>query len=188
MTYTVTSGPASEPLTTSEAKNWLKVDASTDDTLIDSLIKAARIYAERYTGRALYTQTIKEYYDCWDSVLRLSFSPVQSITSVKYLDTSGVLQTVDSSDYTTDLISRPARIAPNPDYSWPTLGAYPNAVEVTYVAGATTTGAIPDTIKTAMLLIIAFWYENREDIPISGSNDPKIRSAHTLLHLEKIFH
>ena len=188
MTYTVTSGPASEPLTTSEVKNWLKVDALTDDTLIDSLIKAARIYAEKYTGRALFTQTIKEYYDYWPEVVCLSFAPVQSVASVKYLDTSGTLQTVDGGNYTSDIISRPARIAPNPDYAWPVLGAYPNAVEVTYVAGATTTGAIPETIKTAMLLIIAFLYENREDIPISGSNDPKIRSAHTLLHLEKIFH
>ncbi len=43
---------ASEPLTTAEAKLHLRVDGSTEDTYIDNLIKAARIYCEKYTNRS----------------------------------------------------------------------------------------------------------------------------------------
>lgn len=65
MPYVVVTGPASEPITSTEAKNWLKVDSSADDALISGLIVSARQYAEQYQCTALYTQTILEYYDCF---------------------------------------------------------------------------------------------------------------------------
>lgn len=187
MIYTVTSGPSSEPLTTSEVKTWLRVTSSTDDTLIASLIKAARVYAENFTGRALFTQTIKEYFDGWPygGCIELGFGPVQSITSVKYYDTDGTLQTVSSSNYITDLISMPGRIVNHPDYTWPALQTRTNPVEIIYVAGYTATASIPDGIKAAMYLLIGFWYENREDIPVNKAN-PSVRSADILLHQYKI--
>jgi uncharacterized phiE125 gp8 family phage protein len=190
MTWEVTSGPISEPITTQEAKDWLKVDTDVEDAIIAGLIKSARIYAEKYTGRALFAQTVKQYYDYWPAkgCIELSLPPVQSVEEITYIDSNGDTQTLDAADYTVDLVSRPARVCINPDKSWPVLGDYPNAVTVEYEAGAATTAEIPDTIKTGMLLLIAFLYENREDIPISQSNDPKIRSANWLLWPEKILH
>jgi len=42
-----------EPVTLTEAKNWLRLDSdlSADDTLIEMLIADARIYCENYTNR-----------------------------------------------------------------------------------------------------------------------------------------
>ena len=54
--------PAVEPLTLQEAKDHLRVDHTDDDSLIDPMIKTARMYAEGKTRRALITQT-------WDWLL-----------------------------------------------------------------------------------------------------------------------
>ena len=79
-----------------------------------------------------------------------------SITSIKYTDTSLVLQTIESTDYVLD------------DYSfthwaipvsvWPTPAEVANAVKVRYVTPATFSPAV----KTALLLTVAHLYENRE--------------------------
>ena len=53
----LSAAPATEPITLTEAKLWLKVDDSTDDDLITALIIAARQACEDYTHRSLITQT-----------------------------------------------------------------------------------------------------------------------------------
>lgn len=189
MPYVVASGPASEPITTSEAKTWLKVDSSADDTLISGLITTARQYAEQYQCTALYTQGILEYFDCfpYGRQIHLTLSPIQTVTSIQYKDNNGNTQTLASDQYTVDTASKPCRIRLAPSASWPATGDYPNAVIVTYTAGSATTGAIPQATKDAMALIIAFLYENREDIPLTSAKDYRVRSAHTLLNINRVF-
>lgn len=60
--YKVITPPtrAQEPITVSDAKAWLRVDWTDDDTLIASLISRARAWAESVTHRALATQTIQQ--------------------------------------------------------------------------------------------------------------------------------
>lgn len=187
MTWQITAEPQEEPISLSEAKDWLKVDTSADDALIQSLIKAARIKAETYTGRLLIDQTVIEYHDYFPNsgVIYLHFQPTQ-IQGIEYLDIEGNTQTLSAADYTADIYSRPSRVVINPNKNWPTTGEYPNAVIIEYQAGFSDAAAVPDTFKTAMKLLIAFLYENREDIPISGSNDPRVRSFHYILFPEKV--
>ena len=63
MAYSVVTPAASEPITLTEAKNFLRVDGSDDDALIGALISAAREMCEQYTRRILVTTTIDEYFD-----------------------------------------------------------------------------------------------------------------------------
>ena len=63
MAYSVVTPAASEPITLTEAKNFLRVDGSDDDTLISALISAAREMCESYCRRILVTTTIVEYFD-----------------------------------------------------------------------------------------------------------------------------
>lgn len=171
MGYKVTSAPAAEPLTASEMKAYLKVDTDTDDTLITSLIKGARQYVEAYMGVALITQTIEEK---WDAIppsingapasLLLTVYPVQSVTSVAYVDSDGDAQTWASSNYIVDTHRDAARILAAYGVSWPSLRAQANALTVTYVAGyGDAATAVPAHILQAMRLIIADMYDNRTD-------------------------
>jgi uncharacterized phiE125 gp8 family phage protein len=50
------TGPAAEPLTLAEAKDFLRVTQDDDDSVVAALIASARILVEAQTRRALMTQ------------------------------------------------------------------------------------------------------------------------------------
>ena len=169
MSILVITPATSEPLTTSDVKDFLRVDSFDEDTLIGVLITAARSMAEAYTRRILMTTTIEEFYDGFPDyrnardrdILYLSRGPIQSITSVKYVDTLGDEQTVSSDNYRTDLVSEPARISS--DNGWTATKDTVNAVVVRYLCGYSSSSDVPAPIRQAMLLIIGEMYEKRQD-------------------------
>lgn len=173
-TWSVTTAPASEPVTTAEAKAFANVEISSDDTLIDGYIKAAREYVERVgLARSLMTQTITLKLDMFpetdETPILLPQPPVQSVTSISYVDTSGTTQAWSSSRYSVDTTSEPCRIVPAWGFSWPGTRYITNAVTVVYVAGYANAGAVPETIKTAIKFLACHWYQNREPIAIGSA-------------------
>lgn len=162
MSVVVVVEPVLEPVTLAEAKTHCRVDYSTDDTLIGSLITAARQRIEEVTGRRLVTQTVDEYLDEFDpngDPLLLTAFPVSSVTSVRYYDTDDTLQTMDADDYWADVRSFPPRIVVKD--AWPTLGGRPSAVVVRSVVGVAV-ASVPEPLKLAVKWTVAHWYESRE--------------------------
>ena len=172
---TVSSAPAAEPVSTSDAKAHLRVEITDDDAYIDGLVVAAREIAEHYTQRALITQTLKLYLDAFppdviwlpelavvdaDPTIYLPRSPVQSVTSVEYIDDEGNLQTLAASKYRVDTDSLVPRITPAYSEIWPTTRPISNAVIVTFVAGYGASGStVPGAINHAIKLMIGDWYD-----------------------------
>ncbi len=159
--YQVVTGPATEPVTSTEAKLYLRVDYSDDDALITTLIAAARQRAEDIAGRAFISQTLAAWLDCWpeDGVIRIKRGPVASVTSVAYYTTASVLTTISASDYVLISQPQPARIIPAYGKSWPTDLRSEAAIKVTYTAGAATADA---RYKDLILAMIANMYEARD--------------------------
>jgi len=169
---TLVTGPASEPITTAEAKSHLRVDFADDDTLIAALVTAARQMFEELNGRALFTQTWKLTLDRWPASGRIELPrpPLVSVTSIKYIDSAGVESTFSSGDYVVETGRTPGRVSLGYDKSWPTATLRPaSPITITYVAGWTTTAAIPERYKAAIKLLVGHWYENREAIITSGA-------------------
>ena len=111
MTLKLVTEPTIEPISLVQAKLHLKVDDSTDDSLITSLIVAAREYCEGYQNRAYCQQT----WDMWlDSMpyrdIRIPLPPLQSVTSVKHYDANDMEYTLASTEYLVDDKSEPGRI------------------------------------------------------------------------------
>lgn len=154
------TAPTHEPVTLIEAKDHLRVDHADDDALISALIVAARQWCEEYTGRQFMTSTWDWTLDEFASLFSVPRPPLQSVTSVKYLDSDGVEQTLVSTAYRVDAISEPGRIALDYDQSWPSTYSVLNAVTVRFVAGYTT---VPEPIRQAVLIMVGELYENRED-------------------------
>lgn len=160
MPYKVTGAPAVEPIDLAEAKEHLRQPLSDDDSLITSLIVAARQYAEKYTRRAFITQTVECKIDYFSDVIKLPLPPLQSVASIKYIDPDGVLQTLNPSVYLVDTDSTPGRITRDYGESWPETKPVPNAITITFVAGYGNAGTdVPDTIKLALKLYLTKQYD-----------------------------
>ncbi len=157
----VVTSPASEPLTLSETKLYLRVDSSTEDTLISNMIAAARFAAEAYMRRSLITQVRVLAYDNYaPAIIRLPFGPVQSVSSVKLISRTGVETVINSAYYT--LAAGNEKIISDSSL----LG---HRVEITYIAGYGDAADVPDAIKQGMLAHIAMLFEDRGDIAVMPS-------------------
>lgn len=193
----VTVQPTTEPIAVSDAKMHLRVDIADDDIYIASLIKAARQSCEDFCARAFITQTrqttVDSFYSCdsdpygRSAILRLGRSPVISLTSITYVDTAGVTQTLDPTKYQTDLATEPARILPAYGLYWPVVRPQLSAVTATYVAGYGLAPAVPDAIKHAMRILISHWYENREPVIIGSRMDVLPMTVEHLLGPYRIY-
>mgnify|MGYP003626356250 FL=1 len=151
--------------TTAEAKDFLKVDTTADDDLIDNLVFAATESCQIYTNQYFLKVTVEQYSDTWESMFTLYKSPVTGITHIKYYDTADTEQTLDPSNYILDDVSKPARIGLAVDGTLPSLSDRINAVHVNYTVGyGTASTDVPDGIKSAVLITLANLYENRQSV------------------------
>jgi len=170
MALTQTGAPAVEPITTAEAKSQAHVSTAADNDYIDTLIAASREQCEIEQRRAYITQTWELRLDCFPSEIEVPKPPLQSVTSIQYVDTAGDTQTLDSSGYQVSTDSLPGRIMPAVDSSWPTTreSTY-DAVIVTFVAGfGDAASDVPANVKLAVKVLVAHWYRLREPV-VEGS-------------------
>jgi len=169
------TAPGTEPLTTAEAKTFLKVDHNDEDTLIANLIKAVRRAAELYMGRALISQTWYDYRNKFPSEtedwFEIALPPVTSITSIKYYDSDDTLQTLSTSVYLCDCVSEPGRVSLQIGQSWPDTSGRQNGIVIEYVCGWANAAAVPDLIKAGMYLHLGHLYENRQDVTKEKMNE-----------------
>lgn len=162
----IVTAPTGEPLSLLEAKAHLRIDHADEDAWLTGRITAAREYVERGSGRQLLSATWDVTFDAFPyrsrDELRLPLWPVQSITSIKYIDTGGVEQTWSAASYKVDVTREPAIVRPAYGGYWPSTRDEPRAVTVRQVSGYANAAAVPDTAKQLMLLLIAHWHVNRE--------------------------
>ena len=151
--------------TTAEAKDFLKVDTTADDTIIDNLVAAATESCQIYTNQYFINTIVTQYSDNWKEFYSLYKSPVSSITHIKYYDTNDSLQTLASSNYILDDTYEPARIGIAVDGELPNVADRINAVQVKYTVGyGTASTDVPEGIRTAIILTVGNWYENRRSV------------------------
>lgn len=186
--YLVT-GPTIEPVTVTEAKLHARIDddLSEDDGLIASFIRAARHYAEAYQHRQLLTATWRLALDSFCATeIELHYPPLQSVSSIQYSDLANVTQTLATSEYEVDIRSQPGRVRPVDGKVWPSTYLKFNAVTITYVAGYSAAGLIPEPTKTAIKMLVAHLYENRE-ASIDRALEHVPLGVHALLSVDRVY-
>lgn len=165
VTRTRTVDPAQEPITLTEAKAQARITDSNSDGLVASWVATARWMAEDTLGYGLFTQTWRADFSAFEDVMPLPMAlQLQSVTHVKYYDTTGTLQTLSSSYYELDTMRRPAGIVRAADVSWPALQADRRVglVQVTYVVGWTTIALIPERIKQGIRMYVTYLDADRD--------------------------
>jgi len=188
---TIVTAPALEPVTAAEAKLHCRIDAAehAEDTYVGTLITAARQYAETFTRRALVQQTWKYQLDEFpadDEPIQIPLPPLSSVSWVKYYDSAGTYTTLSDSSYVVDIDVEPGRIGLASGCSWPDVYDQVGALEIQFVAGyGSASASVPAAIRQAMLLLIAHWYEHREEVVIGAVPAIVSTAAVTLLRAHR---
>lgn len=160
------SAPAAEPITLAEAKLHLHVTHSLEDSMIEEMISIARRELVAVTCRSLVNTTWVQRMDSFpdEDELILARSPVSSVTSVAYVNSTGASATMTATtDYLVDAYTIPGRIYLAPTASWPNTYGEPNDVTITYVAGyGAAATAVPVEYKHLIKLIVGNLYTYRE--------------------------
>jgi uncharacterized phiE125 gp8 family phage protein len=151
--------PLTEPVTLDEFKTHLRYDASitVEDDLLNGLLIAAREFAEDFTGLSIVDST-------WRTVvrehaggdLRLMRAPALEIISVYNVASDGSLAAVDPTTYGLRDADK-----------FPRLTGLSAAAEIRVdfragfvdLVGSPTTGVIPKTVKTAILIYAEALYD-----------------------------
>lgn len=181
------TAPSTEPISLEKARLHLRLDTSgspashPDDSLVTSLISAVRENAEEYTGQKIAYGTYEMRADNFkDLEISLQTWPVNSITSVSYVDTNDETQTLTGSDYELDTYTKPARLKPVADF-------FPEAKQVTirFTAGFTdgqspNSYPMPKAIESAMLLMLGNLYDNRESVSSMQSYERPMSATYLL--------
>ena len=172
MQHLQTSAPAAFPVTLQEAKDHCSVTSNDLNADFTRKIGAATRFIERETNRQLvtasWTLTLPGFPAIGDRMapdgsIRLYRSPAQSITSIYYLNTSGVSTLLSSSVYLLDKSDNDPRIKLASDQEWPDALEQANAVTIIYVAGYGAYTAVPEDYKEAILRVVESLFRFRSD-------------------------
>lgn len=138
------------PVTLAEAKNFLRVYDTVDDTSIQSLLVGVTQQVEQYIGRDTTPRTRMSYWARPKMLISIPRIPVTSITSIVEVQRDGNEVALDPSDFVVEGLDRKS-IRLTSSY---------NSLKVTYASGYAT---CPEVIKGAILQELSLQYKNRQD-------------------------
>ena len=138
----INSVTGSEIVTTQNVKDFVRIDTSADDTIIDRMITTARIWCENYIGKDIVAKNRTFYLQEVDQRFTLPFAPIASISSVTSEGTAIDYDTYGLDDTVIEIGTLPA-----------------DEVKVTYI----TSGLTDSIIKDAILHLVATMYDYRAD-------------------------
>ena len=170
MPFTVITPPASEPLALGDAKAWLNIDHSFEDTLIEALIRAGRATVERATGLCLIARTVRETRTHWTDGAGVSRSGAVNLAAWPILNVDAVIVDgllVPSTDFSLDRQARPAALTHQSH--WPDAGL---GVMIDYQAGYGVAATdLPPDLVLAVKLIVSRAYERRSGAETDPDKD-----------------
>ena len=139
-----------EPVSLTDAKNWMRIDYTSDDTLIQSLINASRVHIEKITGVAFVNKLLKTYiqttgYEPSVWMIDLPYGPLICVDHVKIKTGMNSWETLTKNeDY--EIIAGKVWLY--------TQGNY----EIQYQSGYS---SAPEDIANDIMALVAWQYENR---------------------------
>jgi len=154
---------STEPVTVAEVRKQLRIDHTEDDSDLGNMIAEARLDCETRLGDvSLLDATCIDYFDGF-ATLELHWGPVDSITSVTYVDTDGDTQTLATSVYELGSQRGVGRVRLKYGQTWPSTRSHADVVTVTYKAGyGATAASVPKNIQRWIKARVAWLYSNRD--------------------------
>ena len=162
------AGPAEEPVSLADCKAFLRVDDTAEDGLIATLATAARLHVESVTGRAMIFQSWRLVLDAWpaERTVALPVAPVHELTAITAFDEDDEPHEVPLAQFSVQAgrLMLPRHIEGAPALRL-RLG-----LEIDYVAGhGEDAAAAPADLRHACLVLVGYWFENRDAVIVAGS-------------------
>ena len=159
----VTPSVAANVLPLATLKAHLRIDDTTEDTLLGIYAASAVRAIETRTGRSLGPATYQMTLAAVPAIIDIGVPNVTGITEFTIVDEDGVEHTLDPADYVLTTSEYAAVVEPAPGVTWPTAGRVRNACEITFTAGFAT---VPEDITAALLLTATAMHRERGDAEI----------------------
>jgi uncharacterized phiE125 gp8 family phage protein len=160
-----------EPVSVADLKTHLRIDSTSEDSYLGTLITIARQQCERRTHRLLRPGTVVLTLDDWSTGIELPRPPLRNSTAlvITYINSTGGSTTLSSTVYTIhdDSDTTPPILSTAYGQSWPSHQSVKGAVTVQYEAGYSSgsTGIpLPDSIKQWVCMYAGGLYEQRESL------------------------
>jgi uncharacterized phiE125 gp8 family phage protein len=172
MTLIQRTSPSSEPISLAQAKHYLRIGNTLEDTFVADLIAAARQAVENHAGLALITRAVRQTFDRWalqgDGVVELAMGPVSAIDAIRVVDPAGSMTLVEPETYRLDGQANPPRLH---------FKAVPRApartfqgIEIDFLAGFGAPADVPAALQQACLIVMASFYQFRgTDAPLPAA-------------------
>jgi uncharacterized phiE125 gp8 family phage protein len=179
MRLSLLNGPAIEPVSLSETKQWLRIDENDEDDLLAALNVSARLTIEAYTRRSLLTQNWRMTLDAWPQsskcraplAISIPFAPFRQISAVRVFDKTDVAQIVAPNSYHAPAADDRARLTFTSQP--PAPGRRNDGIEIDVVAGyGDNASDVPEPLRRAILMLVAQWHEHRGDTQTSNDAMP----------------
>lgn len=150
----IVSTTGTEIVSVADAKAYMRVDTSDDDTLIGTMIEQARIWCENYIGKDIVAKSRQYYLEEVNNRFSIPFSPLDSISSVTVEGSSADYDTYGLYDEIIELDQLPAQ-----------------DIKVSY----STLGMDNGLLQQAILQLVSTYYDNRADfIVLQGVSFVKV--------------
>jgi uncharacterized phiE125 gp8 family phage protein len=164
VTPELVTAPTVEPVTLPQMELWLRQNeeiGALEETLLESLVIAAREWWEATCDRAFAAASWRVKLPYFSTIMELPYPPLGTVTTVKYLDTNNVEQTLSSSVYRVITSRTPGYVTLKDGQSWPATFTDPEAVRIVFT---NVPGTVPEMVKNGIKLLAAFWYEHRGEM------------------------
>jgi uncharacterized phiE125 gp8 family phage protein len=129
------------------------------------LIKAARLMVEATAGRILVEQRWQLVLQRWprDRVIALPLAPLIGIDRIRVFDAQNQSSDLPAEGFEADPANDPPRILVDPNAPEP--GRLTRGILVDLRVGFGAAPAdVPDPLRLAMKIMVAYWFENRGDM------------------------
>jgi len=180
MAWKETSSSANLAINLADLKSHLRLSTSDEDGLLTIYARVAAQLVETKTRRALISRTFRlempEFPEAHGDSFELPLAPVQSVQSIQYYDTQGVLTTWGAQNYTLDATSIPPRIVPAYSVPYPYVQSqHADGVQVNFTAGyGATQASIPQGLQFVVMILAGHFCANRMPIEAVGSAGAEI--------------
>ena len=184
---------AEELVTVTDVKTHLRIGEDIEDELLEIYIGSARELCEADTNRSLKLKEYMLYLKEWYGKIILPYPPICQIKAITYIDEYGIEQTLPRGYY---LINRNGDLILSDIVLETRLNSeVEDAICIHYEAGYKSTDIIaepnkelvlPVAIKQAILLLVGYFYENRENVSQVNQVELPISAKH-LIRKYKVF-